>query len=73
VFEAPGVNLLLAGERLRKDYYHRWMRDPRRIDPATIMPKYYVDENETTLSEPLEGDGYKQMEAIWQWMKELDK
>lgn len=72
VFEAPGVNLQFAGDRLRKDYYHRWMRDPRRIDPATIMPKYFVNENETTLSEPLDGDGQKQMEAILQWMKQLD-
>lgn len=72
VFEAPGVNLQFSGERLREDFYHRWMRDPRRIDPATIMPKYFVEENETTLSEPLDGDGEKQMEAIWSWMQELN-
>lgn len=73
VFEAPGVNLLFAGERLRNDYYHRWMRNPQRIDPQTIMPKYFIEENKTTLPEPLEGDGNKQMEAIWQWMQWLDK
>lgn len=73
VFEAPGVNLLYAGQRLRTDYYHRWMRDPRRIDPLTIMPKYFVEENTTTLAQPLDGDGQKQMEAILQWMKSLDK
>jgi mono/diheme cytochrome c family protein len=73
VFEAAGVNLQFAGARLREDYYHRWMRDPRRIDPATIMPKYFVEENATTLSEPLDGDGQKQMEAIWNWMQELNK
>lgn len=72
VFEAPGVNLQFSGARLREDYYHRWMRDPRRIDPATIMPKYFVEENATTLSEPLDGDGTKQMEAIWSWMQELN-
>ena len=73
VFEAAGVNLQFAGARLRQDYYHRWMRDPRRIDPATIMPKYFVEENVTTLSEPLDGDGQKQMEAIWNWMQELNE
>ncbi len=73
VFEAAGVNLQFSGARLREDYYHRWMRDPRRIDPATIMPKYFIEENETTLSEPLDGDGKKQMEAIWNWMQELNK
>ncbi|GAA5494736.1 hypothetical protein Rhal01_00900 [Rubritalea halochordaticola] len=73
VFEAPGVNLLYAGQRLRTDYYHRWMKDPRRIDPLTIMPKYFVEENTTTLAQPLDGDGQKQMEAILQWMKSLDQ
>ncbi|MEO1856502.1 MAG: c-type cytochrome [Rubritalea sp.] len=73
VFEAAGVNLQFSGARLREDYYHRWMRDPRRIDPATIMPKYFVEENVTTLSEPLDGDGHKQMDAIWRWMLELNK
>jgi mono/diheme cytochrome c family protein len=73
VFEAPGVNLEFSGARLREDYYHRWMRDPRRIDPATIMPKYFVGGNETTLSEPLDGDGQKQMEAIWNWMQQLNE
>ncbi|MFC4992667.1 c-type cytochrome [Rubritalea tangerina] len=73
VFEAPGVNLQFAGDRLRMDFYHRWMRDPQRIDPQTIMPKYFVDENATTLTEPLEGDGQKQMEAIWNWMQSLNE
>lgn len=72
VFEAPGVNLLYAGERLRTDFYHRWMHDPRRIDPLTIMPKYFVEENTTTLAQPLDGDGQKQMDAILQWMKSLE-
>ena len=72
VFEAAGVNLQFAGARLRQEYYHRWMRDPARIDPHTIMPKYFVDENETTLTGPLDGDGQKQMEAIWQWMQSLN-
>ena len=73
VFEAAGVNIQFAGARLRLDYYHRWMRDPQRIDPATIMPKYFVEENATTLSEPLDGDGQKQMEAIWNWMQKLNE
>ena len=33
VFERQGVNFDVAAERLRKEYYMRWLLDPLRIDP----------------------------------------
>lgn len=36
-----GPNLLRAGERLRRPWFERWMRDPARILPGTSMPNYF--------------------------------
>ena len=37
--EAP--QLINAAERLRYDWYHRWMRNPGRILSGTSMPNYF--------------------------------
>lgn len=68
VFEAPGINLALSGRRLRKDYFHRWLRNPLALDPSTKMPVYFDEEGRSPLTEILGGDGTKQREAIWQYL-----
>jgi hypothetical protein len=35
VFEAPGINLALAFERLQPEYFKRWIRSPLSVDPTT--------------------------------------
>jgi mono/diheme cytochrome c family protein len=71
VFEGQGPNLQLAPERLRYDYFQRWMHWPQRIAPATIMPRYTKDRDHALLDTQLGGDAEKQFEAIWQWAKML--
>jgi hypothetical protein len=36
-----GPDLLSAGERLRYEWFHRWMRDPSRVLSGTSMPNYF--------------------------------
>jgi mono/diheme cytochrome c family protein len=68
-FEAPAINLKFISERLRHDYYARWVRDPQRIDPMTKMPKFVDDEGKTGL--PIfDNDGTRQFDAIWQYLLE---
>jgi hypothetical protein len=55
-------------ERLRKDYYHRWMLNPIALDPATKMPRFSDDDGKTPLRDSLSGDAGKQFEAIWQYL-----
>jgi hypothetical protein len=55
-------------DRLRKDYYHRWMDNPLAWDPATKMPRFSDDDGKTPLRDTLEGDARKQYEAIWQYL-----
>lgn len=66
-FEAPAINLKYIAERLRHDYYARWIRDPQRIDPNTKMPKFEDDEGKTGLP-TFDNDGQKHFEAIWQYL-----
>lgn len=68
-FEAPSINFKYVAERLRHDYYFRWMHDPLRIDPASKMPRFDDAEGKTGL--PAFGnDAKQQFEAIWQYLLE---
>jgi mono/diheme cytochrome c family protein len=69
VFEAPAINFAQSAERLRKGYFHRWVLAPTRIDPDTKMPKYADPEGMTQLSEPYEGKGPDQFEAIREYIR----
>jgi hypothetical protein len=67
-FEAPAVNFMYASERLRKDYYHRWVHNPLKLDPNTKMPAFEREDGKTTILNVFDGDARKQFEAIWQYL-----
>lgn len=69
VFEAPAVNFVQSIERLRKGYYARWVLAPTRIDPETKMPKYADPEGMTQLTDPLDGKGPEQFDAIREYLR----
>jgi mono/diheme cytochrome c family protein len=68
-FEAPSINLKYVSDRLRHDYYTRWMNDPQRMDPNAKMPRFGDDEGKSGLP-TLGNDAQKQFEAIWQYLLE---
>jgi cytochrome c2 len=70
-FEAPGINLRDAALRLRHDYYPRWMIDPPHVDITTRMPKFSQDGKTTPLRDVLDGDAFRQYEAVWQYIQTL--
>lgn len=67
-FEAPSINFKYTAERIRKEYYDRWMRNPGRLVPATKMPSFADAEGKTALRDILDGDAPKQFEAIWNYL-----
>ena len=69
VFEAPAINFVQSIERLRKGYFARWVMAPTRIDPETKMPKYADPEGMTQLTDPLDGKGAEQFEAIREYLR----
>ncbi len=72
VFESAGINLAFSGERLQPEYYTRWLSNPLRIDPQTKMPGYFY-QGKSALTELLEGDAAKQLDAIWQYIRQGNK
>jgi mono/diheme cytochrome c family protein len=71
VFEGQGPNLKLAGQRLRPDYFQRWMHYPQRIQPTTIMPRYTSGRDGALIESHPAGAAARQFEAIWEWMRQL--
>ena len=70
--KANGVGLSFISGRLRKEFYHRWVRDPLRIDPLTKMPKFSVDGVVSQRTEYFDGDAHQQFEALWQYLRSLE-
>jgi mono/diheme cytochrome c family protein len=69
VFEAPGINLAQSGARLQPSYFKRWLRNPPLVDPQTKMPAYFDEEGRSPITDVYEGDGLKQIDALWQYVR----
>jgi cytochrome c peroxidase len=68
VFESEGINLGLTSARLLKPYFFRWLRNPLAIDSQTKMPAYF-EEGKSALTDYYEGDGEKQINALYQYIR----
>ncbi len=68
VFEAQGPNFIYVKERLRKDFYTRWMLKPSRLQQNTRMPQFANDEGLTPFTDLFEGDARKQFGAVWEYL-----
>jgi sugar phosphate isomerase/epimerase/mono/diheme cytochrome c family protein len=66
---AQGINFAHTRERLREDFYLRFVHDPPRHDVTTRMPKLSADGRTTNAAAILDGDARKQFEAIWQFIQ----
>ena len=64
---AQGPNLSLLGERIRRPWYDRWMRDPARIVPRMEMPAVRVP-----VPGVLHGDLNQQLAAVWNVLNQPD-
>jgi len=70
VFEAPGINLAYAVNRLQPAYFLRWLRNPQSVDPETKMPAYFdAETGASPLSDILGGDGPKTLQAVWEYLR----
>jgi mono/diheme cytochrome c family protein len=69
VFENAGINFAYISERLLKPYYERWLRNPLAIDPVSKMPVFFDEDLRSPLVGFYEGDGAKQIQAIWEYLR----
>jgi hypothetical protein len=65
------VNFDCVAERLRPTYYWRYVRDPLRLLPGTMMPKFIGEDGTTPVKAVFEGDAQKQFNAIWNYLGSL--
>ena len=72
VFESEGLNFGLTSARLMKPYFFRWMRAPLAVDPQTKMPGYFED-GKSALTDYYEGDGEKQINALYEYIRQGGK
>jgi len=71
-FEGQGLNFAYSRERLNHEFYMRWMLNPQRVNPFSIMPRYADDEGKTALSDILDGKAHDQFNAIWKYLSDGD-
>ena len=62
-----GINLAMIADRLRYPYYTRWMLNPPRVWPETVMPKYF-DKGRGPF-DFYDHDATRQMRALWEYMR----
>ena len=65
------VDFTCIAERLRPSYYWRYVRDPLRLAPSTMMPKFISDDGTTPIKSVYDGDPERQFDAIWHYLDSL--
>jgi hypothetical protein len=65
------INFAYITERLRKSYFDRYLRDPQRLLPGTMMPKFITEDGTTGVNAHFKGDARQQFDALWHYMRSL--
>ena len=72
-FESRGIDFHHVRQRLRYDFYRRWIGNPIQFDTAVPMPRFSPDGKTTPVTGILGGDAPRQFDAIWQYLQTLGK
>jgi mono/diheme cytochrome c family protein len=65
------VNFACVAERLRPEYYWRYVQDPPHLVPGTMMPRFIGEDGTTPIKTVYNGDPKQQFTAIWQYLMSL--
>ncbi|MDF1862145.1 MAG: c-type cytochrome [Verrucomicrobiales bacterium] len=66
---AGALDLVNVTDRLRKNWFHLYMRDPQRFHATVIMPSYWPG-GQSIRPNLLEGDPAQQIEALWNYLED---
>ncbi len=61
------IDMLKMNERLRFEWFHRYLQNPTLYRPGTRMPNSFVD-GRSALTDLYDGDPAMQIDAIWQYL-----
>lgn len=62
-----GPDLSTINQRVRYEWYERWLSQPLRMAPGTRMPQAFVD-GVSTLKTVMNGNPHDQAEAMWAYL-----
>jgi hypothetical protein len=65
------INFAFIADRLRPEYFWRYVRDPQRFRSGTMMPNFIADDGTTPIKGEFNGDAGRQFEATWQYLLSL--
>ena len=65
--EVSALDIARVSERLQKNWFHLYLRQPSRFHPTVIMPSYWPD-GQSTRPDILGGDTAQQIEALWTYL-----
>jgi hypothetical protein len=60
-----GPDLTRVSARIRRDWFDRYLQAPTRAHPGTPMPAIFPKNQPATLTAVLDGDAFKQRDALW--------
>ncbi len=71
--EAVGaLDIVYVTERVQKNWFHLFMRQPNRFHPTIIMPSYWPG-GQSIRPNILGGDTAQQIEAIWTYLEDGER
>jgi hypothetical protein len=68
-FEVQGLNLELAKNRLRYEWFMRWMDNPTSVTAGSKMPKY-ADQGKSP-NAAFDHDATQQFNSIWHYLQSI--
>ncbi|MCB1092820.1 MAG: hypothetical protein KDL87_14890, partial [Verrucomicrobiae bacterium] len=66
---AGALDLVDVTRRLKKNWFHLYLREPQRFHPTVIMPSYWPG-GQSMRKELLGGDPGRQIEALWTYLED---
>lgn len=67
--EIGAVDIAFSTERLKKNWFHLYLRQPSRFHPTVIMPSYWPG-GQSIRPNLLGGDTTQQIEALWTYLSD---
>ena len=66
---AGALDIVHITDRIQKNWFHLYMRDPQRFHSTVIMPNYWPG-GQSVRPNLLDGDTAKQIEALWNYLED---